>query len=792
MAPIERKYDGATRLPIDFFMRSLAADLHDLSVAVILSGMGSDGTMGLRAIKEVAGSIFVQDPDTAMFDSMPRSAVATGLADVVAPASALASKVVAYCNFKMKHGSAPVPTRPHNEQTDLDRIIVLLHTQTRQDFSLYKKSTLLRRIERRMALHQLHSIADYQRYLRQNSHEAELLFKDLLIGVTRFFRDPEVWQQFKAQCLPALLAAHPAGGTLRAWTPACASGEEAYTLAMVFREAVEELRPEVPYNLQIFATDLDSAAIETARLGLYPPNISADVSEARLQRFFTPQASAYRVSRDIRDMVVFAQQNLVMDPPFTNLDVLSCRNLLIYMESALQRKLLSLFHYCLKPQGILVLGSAESTGDASGQFTELAGKMRIYLRRNVTARSDPIDFPPVFNRAQQPVNFMGSNDSTAEQSTPDLQLLTNALLLQGFAPAALLTTDLGEIIYICGKAGKFLEPSAGRLRMNLFSMARDDLAAALSDVLLRAVRENSTVTLPSVQLSTSEGIQTVDITIQPLSKPAALRGMVLLVFKDLCPALKATEAPPQSGEVVMDTRMTAMAQEMQQIRDALKTSREEMQTSQEELKSTNEELQSTNEELQSSNEELMTSKEEMQSINEELQSVNRELAAKAQQMQQSSEEVITLLNSTAIATLFLDAHMRVRRFTAPATELFKLIPGDVGRPITDLVTTLNSPLLEKAAREVLRTLVHQEALVSSQDNRWYQVRTMPYRTRDNHIDGVVITFVDVSAKKMLEARMLKALALLQQPDDTPQNILAQVRSVLEQLASPAPTDAGGA
>ena len=333
LLPIEREDDNGKRLPIDFFLRSQAADQHDHSVGVILSGMGSDGTMGLRAIKEVAGSSFVQEPQSAQFDSMPRSAIATGLADVVAPAGALAAKVVAYCNFRSQHGITPTPTLQENDQADLDRILVLLRAHTGQDFSLYKKSTLSRRIERRMALQQLHSMADYQRYLRHNLQEAELLFKDLLIGVTRFFRDPDVWEQLKTEGIPALLEANPTGANLRAWVPACSTGEEAYTLAMIFLEAVQALKPGVRYTLQVFATDLDSDAIATARAGLYPSNISADVSEARLTRFFVPQGGSYRICPEIREMVVFAQQNLVMDPPFTNLDLLSCRNLLIYMES---------------------------------------------------------------------------------------------------------------------------------------------------------------------------------------------------------------------------------------------------------------------------------------------------------------------------------------------------------------------------------------------------------------------------------------------------------------------------
>ena len=788
LVPQARAQLPAHRLPIDSFLRSLAEDLKERSVGVILSGMGSDGTMGLRAIKEVAGSIFVQDPGTAQFDSMPCSAIATGLADVIAPASTLAAKVVAYCDARTQQGSTPAPSVQESDEADLDNIIVLLRAQTGQDFSLYKKSTLHRRIERRMALHQLRSMTDYQRYLRKNKQEAELLFKDLLIGVTRFFRDAEVWEQLKTQGIPALLAAHPAGATLRAWTPACSTGEEAYTLAMVFRETVARLSPGVHYELQVFATDLDSVAIDTARAGIYPTNISADVSEDRLSRFFVRSGNGYRVAPNIREMVVFAQQNLVMDPPFTKLDLLSCRNLLIYMESELQHKLFPLFHYCLNPHGILVLGSAESIGDAATLFSELAAKARIYRRRDVAAITGPIEFPPLFSRSRKGVEPLGIPHGLTEHRAPDLQLLTNELLLQRFAPAAVLTTAQGEIVYLCGKAGSYLEPAAGKASMSLFSMAQEGLRGALREVFSKAVRDQTATVLRSVMVSSGTDSKPVDVTVQPLTGPRALGGMVLVVFSVIATPAPDADAVARTVDVAVDARISAMALELEQLRAELQNSGEEMQTSREELKSTNEELQSTIEELQSTNEELTTSNEEFQSINEELQSVNRELVAKVQEMSKAHDEEINLLNSTAIATVVLDESLCIRRFSTPATEIFKLIPGDIGRPITDLVTSLESPALDKTASEVLRTLVFKEVLVRAQDNRWYMVRTMPYRTRDSRIEGVVITFLEVTAEQSLQARLKKILERVQRPGDTPQGTLSEVRELLTQTLSPAATE----
>ncbi|WP_233505945.1 chemotaxis protein CheB [Rhodoferax lacus] len=760
------------RLPIDFFFRALAADMRARSIGVILSGTGSDGTLGLRAIREASGSVFVQDPITAAFDSMPRSAIAAGLADVVASPQELAQRVLSYRTFEPWQAKM-APEAGGGDEPDLDKVIAVLRLQTGQDFSLYKKSTVYRRVERRMALHQLPRLGDYLRFLRQNKQEASQLFKELLIGVTRFFREAEVWEQLKSDCIPALLAAMPGGGTLRAWIPACSTGEEAYTLAMVFREALDQCKPDVHYALQIFATDLDPDAIQLARTGVYPANISADVSEARLQRFFVQEDGVFRVGRDIRGMVVFSQQNVVMDPPFTNIDLLSCRNLLIYLESDLQRKLLPLFHYSLRANGILVLGNSETVGENSSLFSALPGRTRLYQRRNVATSYDPADFPPVFSRPRPGVGAAASEEPSTPQKAPELHQLTQALLLQSFAPSAVLTNARGEIVYLCGKAGMYLEPAAGKASMSLFSMAREGLSAVLNEIFPKAVREQKPIGRQAVQVAGRAGTQWVDVTVQPLLAPPTLSGMVLVVFAD---AAAPSARVPQPA--VQDDRLSTLASEMQHVRDELRTTRDEMQASQEELKSSNEELQSTNEELQSANEELTTSKEEMQSMNEELQSLNRELTFKVGEMSQSSDDMKNLLNSTDIATLFLDDQMHVRRFTTQACGIFKLIASDVGRPITDLVTALNYADLARDAQEVLRTLVFKEVAVEGAGQRWFNVRIMPYRTQDNRIDGVVITFVDISTLKALEGTLQQALEALQAPGQPSDSRLLRAQTLL--------------
>ncbi len=741
------------RLPIDFFFRALAADCRERAVGVILSGMGSDGALGLRAIKEQGGLVLVQDPATAKFDGMPRSAIATGLADLVGTVDELPRRIGEILQ-RSPHSTAAGEVADGESSAQrgaLDKICVLLRARTGNDFSRYKKNTLYRRIERRMGIHQLARIDDYVRALRENPQEVDLLFRELLIGVTSFFRDPAAWASLQAQALPDLLAANPDGGALRAWVAGCSTGEEAYSLAMVFREAAESLSPERRPTLQIFATDLDHDAIARARQGLYPANIASDVSAERLKRFFVEADNGYRVGKEIREMVVFAPQNAIMDPPFTRLDILTCRNLLIYLGPELQKKLLPLFHYSLKPGGILMLGSAESLGGYGEYFAPIDAKARLFRRGGDALRGPDLDFPT----RQFPARNESPMDAPPEP-VPNLQALADHLLLQRFAPAAVLVTAAGDLAYISGRTGKYLEPAAGKANWNIHAMARQGLREEISVALPKALRSGQPVVCRGLSVDTEGGVCRVDLTIQPIAEPPALQGMAMVVFADATTAAPPAKAAGKPG-APRGQREEALQQSLAQTREELQSLREEMQSSQEELKSANEELQSTNEELQSTNEELTTSKEEMQSLNEELQSVNVELQAKVDELSAANNDMKNLLNSTDIATIFLDNALHVRRFTDQATKLFKLIPGDVGRPLADIVSSLDYPGLLTDAEEVLRTLAFMDREAPAGDDRWFQVRIMPYRTLENVIDGVVITFNDVSRAKRLEAE-LRALA----------------------------------
>lgn len=735
-------------LPIDSFFRSLAEDQNGHAIGVILSGMGSDGSQGLRAIKEKNGLAVVQDPVSAKFDSMPRSAITAGVADIVGPAEELAERIIAF----LQHLPAPtaIPESSPPPQTALEKITILLRESTGNDFSLYKKNTLSRRIERRMGLHKINSLDNYASYLRTSPEEIDLLFKELLIGVTNFFRDPAVWEYLTTKAFPAMLAAHPAGKGLRAWVPACSTGEEAFSLAIAFKDALDLVKPSGRFSLQIYATDLDKDAIVKARQGFYPENIALDVSPERLARYFTAEGNGYRVSKEIRDMVNFAPQNITTDPPFTKIDILSCRNLLIYFS--LQKKLIPLFHFSLNRDGILLLGNSETVGNFTHLFAPQDDKMRLYRRLDHALTLAEVAFPKRISLAAASV----AEDQPEEGQSDNLRLMVEQLLLQCYAPPAVVVNDRGHILYFSGRTGKYLEPAAGKADLNIHSMAREGLRQALTGLVRRALRQRTAIHLNNLQVGTNGGTQIVNVTVRAVEQPAGLSGKVIIVFNDVAtpPAVKA------SRKTSTEAANSALTEEVQHLREELQMTRDEMQTSQEELNSTNEELQSTNEELQATNEELTTSREEMQSMNEELHAVNAELQSKVDDLVWVNNDMSNLFNSTEIATVFLDAELRIRRFTPGATQLFKLIPSDVGRPLTDIATDLDYAQLRENAVNVLHTLVFAEKQVATHDGRWFKVRIMPYRTHDNVINGVVITFVDIGETKALEAELLKVRAKL--------------------------------
>ena len=745
--PIEAR---GMRLPIDFFLRSLADDQKEFAIGIILSGMGSDGSSGIKAIKEHNGIVLVQEPETARFDSMPRNAIDSGLVDIVAPAENLYLKLISI----LKH--IPVVKSKLDievkDKSAFEKIIILLRTHTSNDFSLYKKNTVNRRIERRMGIHKIDDIYSYVHFLQDNPKEVHILFKELMIGVTSFFRDSPVWEKLKEKVIPDVIDKLKTNSSLRAWVPGCSTGEEAYSLAIIFKEVLEKVRPNEGFSLQIFASDLDHDAINTARKGLFSANIVADVSPKRLSRFFTKTDEGYRINTEIRETIVFAQHNIIMHPPFTNLDIISCRNLLIYMDTELQRKLLGLFFYSLNPDGILLLGTSETLGTQSHLFEQVNSGMKIYKRSVSRIIPDQFDFPSSFSRPK----FANIENRNPDKSIMNIQTLADQLLLQQYSPAGVLVNENGDILYISGRTGKYLEPAVGKANLNIFAMLRSGFQNDFAMAFRKAVMKKESVVLHHIKLGTNGGSININVNIHWINKPATLYGKLMIIFTDLPPA--PAEAPVRKkGKNTVSGRELELEEELQHAREEMQNVLEEMQTSQEELKSTNEELQSTNEELQSTNEELTTSKEEMQSLNEELQTVNAELQSKVDEFSRVNNDMKNLLNSTDIATLFLDKELNIRRFTNQATKIFKLIKSDIGRPFTDQVSNLNYPELADDALEVLRTLIFIEKQIPAKDGRWFSIKIMPYRTFDDRIDGVVITFIDISESKQAEEELNETL-----------------------------------
>lgn len=732
------------RLPIDDFFIALAKDQTHHAVGIILSGMGSDGSLGLAAINQNGGLTVVQSPDSAKFDSMPIHAISMGCVDIIAEPQMMWNQIVNLLNQRL----VGMPNKTNQtltlkSQSALEKIITLLRERTGNNFSLYKKNTIYRRIERRMALHKIESIATYVGYLRENQQELDLLFKELLIGVTQFFRDPIVWDVLKKDVLTTLLLDYNGERPIRAWVAACSTGEEAYSLAIVFKEALANLDRAIPIKLQIFATDLDQDAIEIARRGYYPANIKADISTERLEKFFTVDGNGYRISKDIREMVIFAQQNIAMDPPFTKLDILCCRNLLIYLNQELQKKLIPLFYYTLNNNGILLLGNAETISDFNHLFSAIDNKSRLY-RQIPHTLPICVDFPTKYSQAL-PLN------QTGDVKLPGLgnfQTLAEQLLLQRYTPAAVIVNNVGDILFISGRTGKYLEPAAGKANWNIHAMAREGLRFELSSALKQAQHQTEAVKINGIKIESNSDSHLANLTVELISKPEALSGMLIVIFTDTPRSTHKKSSGP-----VDKLEYEHLQNELQRTREQLQTTYEEMQSSQEELRSTNEELQSTNEELQSSNEELVTSKEEMQSLNEELQTVNAQLQTKLDDLSRASNDLNNLLNSMEIATVFLDNTLNIRRFTSNCTNIFKLISSDLGRPLSDIANDLEYPRLQQDVEEVLRTLIFKEQQIKASTQRWFKVRIMPYRTHDNIIDGVVITFIDISETKHLQAQL---------------------------------------
>ena len=788
------------RLPIDYLFRSLAQDQCERAIGIVLSGTGSDGTLGLRAIKAEGGMVMVQTPESCGFDGMPRSAIATGLVDFTLAPADMSAQLVSYVEhaFGKHRHIAPIAVAKneaqhllvwHGNQDAFNKILILLRTQTGHDFSQYKPSTICRRIERRMAVHQILSPPDYFKYAQQTPVEIEALFRDLLIGVTNFFRDPESFLEFERQAIPKLFNDKPQGATVRVWCAGCSTGEEGYSIAILLLERMEKLKQN--YQVQLFATDIDSRSIASARAGIFPASATAGIGAERLARFFTIEqdGTSYRISKAVRDMLIFSEHNLVKNPPFSKLDLISCRNLLIYLSAELQKKVIALFHYALNPGGLLFLGNSETTGDSSDLFDVIDRKAKIFQRTldlQTAARTPDLRFlassvpTNLVNTAGLKKNFAQST----ERAALSLRELTEKSLLQQLAPSGALVNSDGDILYLHGRTGMFLEPAAGEAGTNnILKMAREGLRIELTRCLRKSVLSNECRQAHGLRVKTNGHFSLVDVCVCPVSaelagswlaSPNALAAkgrpespLFLVILSELKrrdfkpgrggSANKASHEESAQLSEDVSAQIAALHAELQVKDEFLLSVNEQLSSSNEELKSSNEEMQSINEELQSTNEELETSKEELQSMNEELSTVNTELQSKVSDLSRVNNDMNNLLAGTGIGTIFVDYALRILRFTPVATQMINLIQSDVGRPVGHILSNmLGYDSLVADIQSVLKTLVAKEIDVQikppeahtenakTPQSKFYTLRILPYRTLENVIEGAVITFTDIT------------------------------------------------
>jgi two-component system, chemotaxis family, CheB/CheR fusion protein len=748
------------RMAIDFFLRSLAEDQHERAVGVILSGTGTDGTLGLKEIKAAGGMTMAQEPTTAQHEGMPRNAIASGSVDYVLPAEQLAVALVAYVQDASPLRASNVPLTGKLPDS-LASLVALLQASEKVDFSGYKTGTLRRRTERRMSLKQIDSMPAYVELLRSDPAELAALHKDLLINVTSFFRDPAAWPVLQERVIRRLVAEKETDAPLRAWVPACATGEEAYSIAMVLVEEVRAAGKRCP--LQVFASDVDAEALELARTALFPHDIAARMDAERLSRFFTIREHGYQVNKELRDVVVFASQNLLSDPPFSKLDLITCRNLLIYLEPALQDRVTALLHFALLEGGYLFLGTAEGIGSQEDLFEVVSKKWRIF-RSIGPPRLDKVRFAV----DTVPASFLGGGRSSSLPHAGRLAGLAQQLLLERYAPASVLINGASEILYFHGEVDDYLVHPCGLPTRDLIAKARSGLRGKLRAAVQEAIRGGERVVV-GAQIRRGSESPRLKITVEPLAATREIQGLWLVSFE--------TQPPTVSAPPVIEARDDSLGSDatmVQQLEHELKATKEDLQLNIEDLRASNEELLSVNEELQSSNEELETSKEELMSVNEELQSSNEELETSKEELQSLNQELSSantdleskikeleatnndldnLLTSTNIATVFLDTDLRVRRFTPAATRLFSLIGTDINRPIIDIAQKFVDPALLSDAAAVLQQPITPKTEVQSRDGQWYVRQVLPYVTRDRRTEGVVITFSDVAAEALQKARL---------------------------------------
>lgn len=747
---------------IDSFFRSLAEDQKSRAIGVILSGTGTDGTLGLQAIKANGGLSLAQDEKSAKYTGMPGHAVTAGAVDIVSSPEGIARELARIGRHPFLVPSLKAETLEILSEVDdhSQRIFSLLRGATGVDFSHYKPTTIQRRIARRMVLHKISNLGRYVRYLEDAPAEKDALYQDLLINVTGFFREPETFEALQKKVFPRLMKDRPPQTPFRVWVSGCSTGEEAYSIAICLSEYLNLNKIAVP--VQVFATDVSETVIEKARTGIYPENLLTGVSPERLHRFFVKGDGGYQVSRTIRDLCVFARQDLTKDPPFSRMDLITCRNLLIYLNPAIQQRIIPTFHYALKPNGVLVLGASETVGQFGDLFALLDKSQKVYTRKAALHRLR-FEFPA--GRVASPKAEGGKTGLSAGGLGFDVQKEADRIVLARFAPASVVVNDSLEILHFRGKTGDYLEPASGTASLNLLKMAREGLLAGLQSALKEARAQNLPARQTGLKVKSNGGFKRVSLEVIPIkSTPNNRDRCFLVLFEDASAAdapapAKAAAALPETSETrhrSLVSQVARLHQELAATRGHLQSIIEEREATNEELQSANEEIESSNEELQSTNEELETAKEEMQSTNEELTTLNEELQNRNAELNLVNSDLINLLNSVDIPIVILGSDLRIRRFTPTAEKVLKLIPTDVGRPFTDLRTNVLVPNLEQLILDALDRLTVKELEVQDREGRWHALRIRPYKNVENKIDGVVIALWDIDVVRRSAAEIQHA------------------------------------
>jgi two-component system CheB/CheR fusion protein len=761
---------GRPHHPIDRFFTSFAADCGARAIAVVLSGFGLDGGEGVKRIKEGGGIVLVQEPATAINSSMPRNAIATGAADMVLPMEDIPAKIA-----EIARGECHLPQRACLTSTldeELQTIFALVRAKTGHDFSSYKRNTVLRRIERRMTVNEAGGIRKYLAILEENPQEAQALCQEILIGVTGFFRDPEAFELLRSEIIPRLFADRDPEDPVRIWHACCATGEEAYSVAMLIQEHLEKEGRQA--RVQIFATDIDEGAVAQARAGLYPDDIGAEVGEERLKTFFTRYDRRWQVAKRLREMIVFAHHSIIKDPPFSRLDLLVCRNFLIYLDPEMQKRLISLFHMVLKPGGFLFLGGSESVGRNSELFTTVDKKWKIFQRLE-SGRREETFFP--FTSPTQKLIRNTPPKRPAEAGEPTPGAVAEKLLLERYSPPCVIVNEKYEVLHISTRTQRYMEVPVGEPTLDILRMAREELRPALRAAIYKAFTEQKQVTFRGVKMAVETDDAAVNVLVEPLAADPAY-GKLAMVILEPAPSPAAPPASPggeslpgdeSSKEMLirqLEEQLRITHEQLQATSEQLETSNDSFLSANEELMSINEEFQSTNEELQSTNEELETSKEELQALNEELVTVNSELQGKVEELNQSNSDMENLFASSEIATIFLDRGLIIKRFSPAMASIFNLIPADIGRPFRHLAGTIDWPDLPRDAQTVLEKLVPVEREVTAlEDGRSFIMRVLPYQTTDGRIDGIVVTLIDITERKRMEEAHAQLAAIVESSDD---------------------------